>query len=121
MPSERNSNPKVKKVNENITSIETDSMARINENFVRLNSIINQSNVTIDRNTISYEYGNNILKINISDKSIIHNGNTDWIESTLDSLIKCLESNEIPKSGEGCDQCKYFESRMKLFQSPSSL
>ena len=77
-----------KKVNENITSIETDSMARINENFVRLNSIINQSNVTIDRNTISYEYGNNILKINISDKSIIHNGSTLHLDEVNNRLVE---------------------------------
>lgn len=77
-----------KKVNEDITPIDTDSMARINENFVRLNSIINQSNVTVDRNTISYEYGNNIMKINLSDKSIIYNGNKLHIDEVNNKLVE---------------------------------
>jgi hypothetical protein len=67
-------------------------------------------------NTLN-EFGG-VVKFNTN--LIIHNGNTDWIESTLDSLIKCVEGKELPKSGEDCDQCKYFETRMKLFQSPSS-
>lgn len=49
------------------------------------------------------------------------NGNTNWIESTLDSLIKCVEGKEIPKSGEDCDQCKYFETRMKFFHPQSTM
>lgn len=77
-----------KKVNENITAIEVDSMARIDENFVRLNNILNQSNVTVDRNTISYEYGNNIIKINTSDKSIVLNGNKLNIDEVNNKLVE---------------------------------
>lgn len=77
-----------KKVNENITPIEVDSMARIDENFVRLNNILNQSNVTVDRNTISYEYGNNIIKISTSDKSIVLNGNKLNIDEVNNKLVE---------------------------------
>ena len=77
-----------KKVNENITPIDTASMARIDENFVHLNSILNQNNVTVDRNTISYEYGNNVMKINISDKSIILNGNKLNISEVNNKLVE---------------------------------
>lgn len=77
-----------KKVNENITSIDADSMARINENFVRLNSILNQSNVTVDRNTVSYEYGKNIMRINIADKSISLNGNKLNITEVNNRLVE---------------------------------
>jgi len=77
-----------KKVNETITPIEIDSMRRINENFVRLNSIINRNNVAVDRNTISYEYGNNVLKINVSDKSIVLNGNKLNISEVNNKLVE---------------------------------
>lgn len=45
---------------------------------------------------------------------ILHNGDCNWVENTLDNLIKCVEGNEIPNSGENCDLCKYFEARKKL-------
>ena len=77
-----------KKVNEEITQIDINSMKRINENFVRLNSILNSSNVTVDKNTISYEYGNNIMKINIADKSINYNGNKLNITEVNNRLVE---------------------------------
>lgn len=77
-----------KKVNEDITSIDTDSMIRINENFVRLNTILNSKNVILDRNTISYEYGNNVLKINVSDKTINYNGNALNIGEVNNKLVE---------------------------------
>jgi hypothetical protein len=42
---------------------------------------------------------------------IIHHGNNDWVQGTLDELIKCIEGNEIPESGKDCDQCKYYNTR----------
>jgi hypothetical protein len=42
---------------------------------------------------------------------IIHHGNTDWVQGTLDELIKCIEGNEVPESGKDCDQCKYYNTR----------
>lgn len=77
-----------KKVNEEITQIDINSMKRINENFVRLNSILNSSNVTVDKNFISYEYGNNIMKINIADKSINYNGNKLNITEVNNRLVE---------------------------------
>jgi hypothetical protein len=77
-----------KKVHEEVTSIDVSSMQRINENFVRLNSILNSKNVTVDKNTISYEYGNNVLKINIADKSINYNGNRLNIKEVNNRLVE---------------------------------
>ncbi|MEA1909677.1 MAG: PD-(D/E)XK nuclease family protein, partial [Patescibacteria group bacterium] len=34
-------------------------------------------------------------------------GNTDWIETTLASIKKCLMSNEVPEAGQDCDFCTY--------------
>jgi hypothetical protein len=41
-------------------------------------------------------------------------GNTDWVEPTLDQLITCIESDNMPQSGQDCDYCKYFNERMKI-------
>lgn len=35
---------------------------------------------------------------------------TDWIEPTLDQIMDCLESDEIPPSGVDCEFCPYREA-----------
>jgi hypothetical protein len=39
--------------------------------------------------------------------------NTDYIEDTLVDLEKCLENKEIPISGDGCDNCRWFKEVKK--------
>ena len=38
---------------------------------------------------------------------------TDYIEDTLIELEKCLESEEIPISGDACDNCRWFKEVKK--------
>lgn len=38
---------------------------------------------------------------------ISHKGDDSWVESTIISIKKCLESNSIPKSDSNCEFCKY--------------
>lgn len=40
---------------------------------------------------------------------IPYKGNDDWVEQTLVDIKNCLMSNEIPKSNEDCNFCKYRE------------
>jgi hypothetical protein len=47
-------------------------------------------------------------------KLISHQGNTEWVEPTLNRLLSCIESSTMPESGADCDYCKYFNERMKI-------
>ena len=38
---------------------------------------------------------------------IPHEGDTSWIEPTLEKIAKCLKSDEVPEPGHECDFCKY--------------
>lgn len=38
---------------------------------------------------------------------------TDWIESTLEKIVDCLESDDIPQSGAACEFCPYREAAGK--------
>jgi len=40
-------------------------------------------------------------------------GDTSWIEKTLESIKSCLESNEIPPIGPNCEYCPYREAAGK--------
>lgn len=40
-------------------------------------------------------------------------GDTSWIEPTLFDIKKTLDSNDLPKSSEDCDNCNYFTKRAK--------
>lgn len=44
-------------------------------------------------------------------------GETSWIEPTLTKIKACLESEELPKSGEACEFCVYRESAGKKLQA----
>jgi len=39
---------------------------------------------------------------------------TDYIEDQLVELKKCLESEKYPKSGEDCDNCRWYNEKKKL-------
>jgi hypothetical protein len=39
---------------------------------------------------------------------------TDYIEGTLLELEKCLENEKLPNSGEVCDNCRWFEEKLKI-------
>lgn len=42
-----------------------------------------------------------------------YTGNDSWVEPTLLEIHKCLNSSELPKSGEDCDFCRYREALAK--------
>ncbi|HUD02589.1 MAG TPA: PD-(D/E)XK nuclease family protein [Candidatus Paceibacterota bacterium] len=39
-----------------------------------------------------------------------YKGSTDWIDSALVDLKKCLDSDVLPQAGESCDYCTYREA-----------
>lgn len=45
---------------------------------------------------------------------IPHTGSYDWVEKTLDELIACASSENIPDSTKECPYCKYAHSRKNL-------
>jgi hypothetical protein len=45
---------------------------------------------------------------------IAYEGNDDWVESAVDEAIACLDADEIPESGEGCDVCSHMQKRVEL-------
>jgi len=38
-------------------------------------------------------------------------GNDEWVESKLNEIKMCLESDQIPQSGDNCDFCVWFAAR----------
>ena len=36
-----------------------------------------------------------------------YTGSTDWVDGTLVTLKKCLDSDALPQAGEDCDYCRY--------------
>jgi len=49
-------------------------------------------------------------KLEFDIKIIPYQGDDSWIEETLLSIHKCLNSNSMPDSAEDCDFCKYREA-----------
>lgn len=39
-----------------------------------------------------------------------YTGDASWVDGTLLELKKCLDSEEAPEAGEGCDYCRYREA-----------
>lgn len=77
-----------KKVNESIQEISKDAMIRINPRFVELNSILNESNVSINNNRVIYSYGNNTMTISTIDKSVTYNGKLLKIQEVNNKLLE---------------------------------
>lgn len=48
------------------------------------------------------------LEFNI--KLIAYEGDDSWVEQTINNAIECLNSDNIPQSGDDCDYCKYREA-----------
>lgn len=46
-------------------------------------------------------------KLEFNIKIISYEGDDSWVESTVLSAIKCLNSDTLPNSGLDCDFCKY--------------
>jgi len=46
-------------------------------------------------------------KLEFDVKLIPYKGDDSWIEKTLREIKKCLMSDSVPKSSEGCDYCRY--------------
>lgn len=53
-------------------------------------------------------------KIDFDVHLISYTGDDSWVESTLFEIKKCLESDVIPKTQEGCDWCAYYNARSEL-------
>ncbi len=49
-------------------------------------------------------------KLEFDVKIIPYTGNDSWVEQTIIHAHKCLNSDQIPKSGPDCDYCKYIEA-----------
>lgn len=39
-----------------------------------------------------------------------YEGSDDWVEGTIKEIFDCLNSDEVPESGEDCDYCAYRDS-----------
>jgi hypothetical protein len=48
---------------------------------------------------------------------IAHKGDDSWVDPTLHSIKKCLESEELPKATLDCDFCTYREMVGKKLQA----
>jgi len=53
-------------------------------------------------------------KLEFDIKVIPYTGDTSWVEKTILDAIACLDSDNIPTSGEDCDFCKYREAVKKI-------
>ncbi|MBU3978789.1 PD-(D/E)XK nuclease family protein [Patescibacteria group bacterium] len=54
-------------------------------------------------------------KLEFDIKILLYIGNSDWVEQTILDAIKCLQSDNLPLSGQDCDFCKYREA-VKQFE-----
>jgi hypothetical protein len=50
-------------------------------------------------------------KLDFDARLIAHEGNTDWIESTLNDIKDALDNDGLPWSGQDCGVCKFFDDR----------
>jgi hypothetical protein len=46
-------------------------------------------------------------KLEFDIKIIPYRGDDSWVEPTLKSIKKCLDSEQLPEAGENCDYCAY--------------
>ena len=45
---------------------------------------------------------------------IAYEGDASWVASAVDEAVACLAGDEIPDSGDACDNCRYFHERGSL-------
>ena len=48
---------------------------------------------------------------------IAYKGDTSWVKKTIADAIECLNGAQVPKSGDDCDSCRYFEERNLILPS----
>jgi hypothetical protein len=77
-----------KKSGENVQEITRDAMSRINERFVELNDILNEEQVAVNHNSVTYSYGNNTMIINTIDRTITYNGKPLKIQEVNNKLVE---------------------------------
>jgi hypothetical protein len=53
-------------------------------------------------------------KLHFESNLVSYEGNTDWIEQTLDSIFVNLNEPEVAGPGEDCDVCQFFDQRANL-------
>lgn len=53
-------------------------------------------------------------KLEFKVKIIPHTGDDSWVESVVEKLHQCLESDTIPKPGRDCDYCSFVSARSKF-------
>jgi hypothetical protein len=46
-------------------------------------------------------------KLEFDIKIIPYRGDDSWVEPTLKSIKRCLDSEQLPEAGENCDYCTY--------------
>lgn len=49
--------------------------------------------------------------INFNINLISYKGDFSWVEQTLNELIECIESEDVPNPSPDCDYCRYFIAR----------
>ena len=42
---------------------------------------------------------------------IPYEGDDAWVSDAVDVAVACLASDEMPESGENCDNCRYYRER----------
>jgi hypothetical protein len=77
-----------KKINEQVTPMTFDAMSRINENFIKLNTILNEDNVSINKDTLTYRYGNRAIHIDLTNKSLMLDGSSIKLEEVNKQLLE---------------------------------
>ena len=45
---------------------------------------------------------------------IAYEGDSSWVEGTLGEIKRCLDSDEIPVTSDGCDHCAYWNARKNI-------
>ncbi len=50
-------------------------------------------------------------KLEFAARLIAHEGNTEWVESTLYRIKDALDSEGLPWSSDNCEVCKFFDAR----------
>ncbi len=51
-------------------------------------------------------------KIDFDVNLIAYEGDDSWVEGIIGEIKECLDSEKIPESGENCDYCDYFNTRL---------
>jgi len=101
-------------------------IVKVNISFKENNSIVEATNYTLDRGTVSYlnrpmaTQAKNFPSIGARTtimkgknstfgpwEMVPYTGDGSWIEGTLQDMKKCLMSDTVPKPSSECDYCLY--------------